>query len=107
MTGDDGRPLTSWPEPLTAATLDAYRAAGGRGEDETGRLGAAVAAYRAEGGIGNAEAEARQIILSCARDWSEWLLATTVEWRERNPRPAEPDYPPPRGWPEPCPGDPQ
>ena len=103
----DGRSPDAWPETLTTVVLAAYRAAGGRGEDEVGRLAASTAAYRAVGGPQNdVEAEVRQIILDCARERLDWLLATSAAWQDRNPRPVEPDDPPPRGWPEPNPGDP-
>ena len=106
---DDGRALTDWPEPLTTATLAAYRAAGARGMDEVGRLAAAVAAYRAVGGPQNdVEGEVRQIIRACARERLDWLLETTAAYESRTARPlaSGPDYPLSRGSPEPYPGDP-
>ena len=109
MTHDDWRPLSAWPAEVTSAALEAYRSAGARGADEVLRLEAATAAYVDAGGASQHPVDdVSRIIWACARERGHrWLLQPLYDWQDRRPRPAEPDYHLPRGWPEAYPGDPQ
>ena len=99
-----GAGLSRWPEALSRPTVRAWRDAAVRGDDLDQRLRLATEAYVAAGGTkAGAQEEVEGIIRAAAREHGDWLLGPDMR---RIDATAPLDYPPPRGWPEPYPGNP-